>query len=393
MISTAACLLAGLALGVPAQLHATVQAAERTEVRARAPGDGQAASSFDLAATPSMTLGLAGRTVQTSFGYAPRYTLLDFAQSPQSTLLHTGSFRTTWAATRRLRLSIEQGVTYGRYSFASLDQLPAGGPTAAPNLLPRTVAVQYGTLYSALGAQSSLARRWTLSTVASYAQSGGIGQAAQDVMPLMRGPRLDVSLTHALTRTDSLITDADVSYVYTSSGQRYALAEAGETWRRGLARDTNLQLRAGATGIESRLAGTHTWHAVVYPTAEMLVSRRIMRRQDQLSASTRLRLAPTANRLTGEVDQRAWASASGERTAGLFTLGAQVDAAQSIPVSAPAANRLVFATLFGRLRLGALATAETGVRLSWQAQRDVPSFPVTRVVYVAVGLSAPVVEL
>lgn len=297
---------------------------------------------------PLVGLELEGPEFMLRMGYHPR--LVTAASSPPPQVLHQSSLNAAWRTGPTFRLTANGYACYGTTDFSVprpatcgawagpervAPAVGSGTPSPAPTWtgiggigalgppppgvqpVPYLNEIKYLNANAALGFESRISGRVTLSGNASYLTQGGADAPSRNIVPLQHGPSFWSSLEWAATRDDALATSLSGSYytfrVYAPDGTIVPRADTWtaqglETWRHvlGLQDRFRLGLGVGATGdalSHARLAVRRT--SVV---GEAGIDLGLGEPAVQLSLSARV--APFVDFITGLAYQRADAAAT-----------------------------------------------------------------------------------
>ncbi len=220
-----------------------------------------------LQVSPTVALGVTVPRFGFALGYNPQLYLVSVTQGPFE-VLHRGWILMEYRASANWRLYFAERLTYGENNLSTPVTGTGGGtpgqqpPTLNPAALTSLLYVNNET---AVGLAGRLSRRLRLSFVAAYLNSGGIGVAAQEVMPHQSGPRAEVALDWNASSVSTLATAVTaqasffpVIYASTTSSSGGTVVVAGpgrniyvssitETWRVKLSKQTAAWLIGGGS--------------------------------------------------------------------------------------------------------------------------------------------------
>jgi hypothetical protein len=418
-------------VGLAADYVGTVDVADTTEMRART-GQGAAAGAspqttstgIDAVTEPRVRARLTDRRWEYTLGGALRLTLPDLEQGVELSLapsvgstntpqfFGTGSAGVGWHD-RVVRIAAGEDVSYGWYNSgylvpaAASGQSAGGMPGTLPTILPSAAPQTIKTITSrtASAAAMRLARRDTLTVGASWIVAGGVDAASQAILPQQQGPRADASLSHDLSRTDRVVTQAyaqGASFTSVSCATLGAAAagsgvvcapqdeifQLSEAVQHAFRRLTTLRVSAGLTFARERVTPDRPFDANFYPSGDVLFTHSFGPRGRatlQVGAS----LAPLVDPNTGLLFNRAAGQAAlADTLTRVVTLRAFANALQALPTTDPLATTMVT----GGIEVDCLANRQVhvlvGERALWQKEGALGGFFST-VGYLDVTIAAP----
>ena len=213
---------------------------------------------------PTVAVGVTIPRFGFALGYNPQLYLVSITQGPFE-VLHRGWILMEYRASPNWRLYFAQRLTYGTNNLSTPVTGNGGGNAGQqpPTLNPAALtSLEYLNNETSVGVAGRLARRLRLSLVAAYLNSGGIGTAAQAVMPHQSGPRAEATLDWNVTSVSTLGTSIAAQanffpliYASTSTstapvagpGRQIYVSSVTETWRVQLSRQTAAWLIGGAS--------------------------------------------------------------------------------------------------------------------------------------------------
>jgi hypothetical protein len=181
-------------------------ATTNSNANANTPTQGQDVLSVDVSTLPTARLRLRDRFWDWMLSYAPNLTAgaIELGLNPQ--ISQSGAAAVAWHE-RSLRLSLSEAGTYGQINSAFLQPTQTG----------QSVTLQPAASFSTIDFASSMTN-FTASFLAgrsaavflsgTYFVSGGLTTGSQAVLPRQYGPRVDVGVSDAISRLDTLSTMA-----------------------------------------------------------------------------------------------------------------------------------------------------------------------------------------
>jgi hypothetical protein len=341
-------------------------------------------TALDVYTSPAASAVFGFKRSSLAFSYSVSFGLIDATREPTYVVMQQGGVVHSWW-TRRLRLSTSVSGALGSQSYlgtpsqqlsvsepdsgsgqnAAPEQQPAGD--AASTFLPQREVVETFAARLSLGLSYSLSRRWSYSQNLGYDVSGGRG-VSEDFLPLQRGPSAALSLSHQLTRRDTLVTTLDGRIIdVPSRDSRFVTIGAQETWQHRFAERTTGQLGAGLSYLRARPAADapidHSLYGVgsaAFGQGYALADRAL------LSLTLSSSLSTSYNPLTATVAQRLSGSAGVSWEKERLTLSASTYVTQTLPPNAPDAARSYGAGATAQYRLVDRVLLVFGARWSHQ---------------------------
>ncbi|MCK8499734.1 exopolysaccharide export protein EpsX [Myxococcus fulvus] len=361
-----------------------------------------------LAADTDFTpiLGLERREGNTSLqlDYAPRISLREVTARARTEIQHIGRFAALWRPERGLSFRLSEELVLGSVNLLTLDALPSldpdpidpDGPIRPPQgggplqPLPEADTVHFlSSATSLTGETGWLGRRWQLSGTTGFTVSGGLDGPAREAVPLQYGPRLDVSLSHALSPLSAITTSAAATYARFSTGANNTVVTLTESWTGRMTRRTGLEAGVGASIVHTVTApgGVEPDPAPrteVLPNLTLAVGHRIPSRTADFDGRLGVRVSPFTDRLTARVYPRADLTATGT-----WALGPRVrvgtTAGTAFAVGGATGDRLVSGGVTASWILNTWMSVDADTRGTWSRS---PELPAARFQWAAVlGLS------
>jgi hypothetical protein len=273
----------------------TLNDRSEARVRTRVLGAGVAA---DVDTLPVAALILKGRRTDLVLAYGAHAAQLDVFQQPTFIIAHSARIGVGYQRTRRLRWTASADGAIGKQFSDGLVAQPNLGPATTPTPTPTAVAfrapvpVLNSLSYRAeLGFGYRLARRWDLSSAASYGGGQGLDAASRLTLPPYYGPTGYVTAGYTASRDDRIATSVGVSYTVSPTvGSEFFNAAVFEAWTHTFGERTtgfagigvSWQLAHAKRGVpetstyypDAELGATHT---IPLDTAETLTFREATR--------------------------------------------------------------------------------------------------------------------
>ena len=361
---------------------------DRTEARARAPDPITNAVALDV--DTLMDARAVWKTPHATYTVAdlPRFTLLDYnGAAIQAALLDSVILQAEWRLPR-LRLRVNENASYGQLSFESLPVLSTLGtptPTPAPTGQPAPVqtaaqvplttqSILYASSDTWVGSTLDL-RPWTLIPRAGYLLTGGVNDAAQQTLPLAKGPYVEALADDKLDTRNHVQTYLNASETSFSSGTEDLLLEADERWRHAWSRKTETMLAAGWYAARTRAAFDAPDTFASNPVAEAEFDHTFLRGVNTADMRLDFRLAPFINRLTGLVDEQVRGTVEAGWGHRKFKIRAFASAAESTQQGTATSARLGLAEIDAAYKFSEALTIDGGFRALYQEQNSPGAAP------------------
>jgi hypothetical protein len=365
---------------------------------------------IDLVDIPTAHLELKGHTWDTTLDYSAFAIIPDLETGrPIPEILHTAALGEVWHD-RTVRLSLFEYAQYGEenpaYLLSATNPQTGGVPTGvlpqpgAPlpttggpsvQLLANPVSVLYGSSRTDFTSQVALSRRWLSTTLLDYSVQGGADAAAQEVLPLVFGPRAEQTLRWSVTRIDAIESKVTGAHSDASAGPCFTallqplpvgsiceptgdIAVWTETWRRRMSRHTDAWIGAGPAFAIARLLPAAPYVYATYPS----VLAGFIYRSSVETVRTILRLdaqlAPVVDLRSGIVDDRAQGTLSLQLPLRDVTMTGALSGTRSVesllsqPVESVQGSFEIEDRIDPELSVGA------GARYAWQEETGLGAF-------------------
>jgi hypothetical protein len=250
---------------------------------------------------PSLTLGIADRTVQIESRYAAR--LLAMPSDSSVALRHDGSLRARIEQSRNLTWNMGARFDYGQSGFV-FDPGEGRPFDSIENVLPliRDQLAAEGSI----GMTYAAARGVTAIANVGYAAAGGTSAQSQQLMPLQRGPQVYAALVQDISRVDQFTTNLYGSQTTSSGGRTSFVVKGTAAWARQLAAATRASAALGA----SFDGGDGSTASAVFPVASAQVQHELAARGSRIELRANGQIGPHYSLMTADLRQRAEFSAS-----------------------------------------------------------------------------------
>jgi hypothetical protein len=361
---------------------------DRTEARARAPDPITNAVALDV--DTLMDARAVWKTPHATYTVAdlPRFTLLDYnGAAIQAALLDSVVLAAEWRWPR-VRLRVNENASYGQLSFESLPVLSTlGTPTPTPTPTGQPAPVQTAaqvplTAQSILYASSDTSvgstldvRPWTLIPRAGYLLTGGVNDAAQQILPLAKGPYVEALADDKLDTRNHVQTYVNASETSFSSGTEDLLLGVEERWRHRWSGKTETMLAGGWYAARTRDAFDAPDVFASDPIAEAEFDHTFLRGVNTADMRLDVRLAPFINRLTGLVDEQIRGTVAAGWGHRKFKLRAFASAAESTQQGTATSARLGLAEIDAAYKFSEALTVDGGFRALYQEQNSLGALP------------------
>jgi hypothetical protein len=421
-----------IAAVVLAQYAGTLEIFDTTRIDARATQPlpilpsppREVALAADAITLPTARLHLSDRRWDYTLTYSPTLgvTDIELGAAAQVLALNAGAASVAWHG-RFVRVTVSESASYGVQSSGFINQYPqpsipgqttpgqvtapgqttapgqmtAPGQTAVPGQTATATSAGPATLFpfgSSLtsGAIQVLAnRRLTFSLFGGYSVYGDLTGNKADVedgaLPKQFGPSAAASVAYAVSRTDSLVTQASAQETTTPLGfcvplnvpppivycrQVQPIIQVQETVRHQLSTTEVLSMSAGASAAILPLTNEEAWG--ILPIGSLSFTDRIGTPKDPRDATTLLLwagLAPMVDVRTGLLSNRVQPTATfGTRVAPNTFLSVTAGLLQSVPI--PQRDPSPLTALNGgvdiRVRLTRRIDVSVGIQAYWQEQ-------------------------
>jgi len=256
---------------VPTLAAVTLSLSEGSAADVRSvPGQGRV--SLDLGTSPVADLAVSSRTSTFDIRYSPRFSVFDVTESRDFSVQHVGGMGYSWG-TRKLRLSLAVGGTYGQVLFY---KAVAPGPTIAPPAagdngtgqppqpamsgaqVPPTQLLPQASILTTVGVNASLnayyqfTRRWSGYMGVGFGVGGGV-RGSENSLPLSYGPSAGMGVGYLLRKADTLSSSlsGSVAFVPKTRG-KFQTITLLEGYTHSFGARTVGSVGAGATYVEAR---------------------------------------------------------------------------------------------------------------------------------------------
>lgn len=304
-------------------------AGARVELRSGQPEGNPGTNLTDVEIDPVLALRLSFRTGSLTVAYEPRLFIVVREYPPQEAqkvaYLNRGRLVLDTTPAPRWQVYLVGRFAYGENDFLPLSTVgtPVTGtgappvqpgttptaPTPAPGqtTLPNTRFLAIIDIDASAGFVHSLSPRlgWRLS--AGYDYYGGANADVRTTLPLQKGPHGTTGLDWSASRADTLAFTLDGSYLRFSNGPQSTIATLSTTWTRAWGRSVGTDLLLGVGGIHATTppaSGVSTVHNALYPMGGVGVRYTLVSRSVSWQNRFTFLAAPSADRLSGAVNQR-----------------------------------------------------------------------------------------
>jgi hypothetical protein len=346
--------------------NASLDVSLRSTARARTLTleDGSVSFVNELEVVPQASMVLNIPRFAFTVGLSPRFLVVSLQGGPveiytSAWLLLEYKIDPTW------RLFAAENASYGTNNL-TLPATPGGPAQPPPELSPISArtSIPYIYLSSSLSLVGRLSRRTTLSLVASYVESGGVGAAAEQTMPLQWGPRAEASVDWKASRDQSLVTAGTFQLSTFSTGRTVYTGTLTETLRSAWDRRfrTTFTLGAGSSNTETLTGYTFDRVAPVLGLGmDMTTASR-----DPLHLALNLYVGPYVDPYLAVAYQRATLTGNLDWRPGReWTLSANLSAAVT-PYKGRVAERYGVAGLSASYAASRTLSLSTGTWIQWQ---------------------------
>lgn len=313
--------------------HVEYDAAVRTEARARTAVAGEAgAAGADLSLVPSLALRSDWGALEGTLRYGVRLTERPLLRA-RPDLWHDVFAEGVYESRPSFAYRLTQQFSIGALDLTGVaapqrpDAAPPRPGSAAGLALTGVSAVESET---ALSAGGRLDQRNELSVAGGYRISGGMGEEAQALLPLARGPFVRGTYRHQLTPLYTADAGAEVLHVDFSSGRAASIAQAAGGFGALLGKRTRGSARVGAAALRSAEVGERpAWAAG--PVLAVDVAHWEPVQSERVEGLLALALVPAVDRFTGVVAERVEAALSvGAPLHPSLLLGVRADGAYTV---------------------------------------------------------------
>lgn len=359
--------LASPALALDVQYLVAVRSDLRT--RTALPGDLSTTVTGDLEWAPRAELTLGGDNSTFFAQYAPTLIWREPQLGGRFVPLHRArlAFGHRW---QRVTLALSQDGAYGVADIGSLRDPDVATSVAEVQTVGTVPYVRSATL---LALDTRPTDRFSLSFLGGFNLSGST--ELSDVLPLQWGPTGAVRGRLGFTRTDGLTTTAQVNQATFVTGAEQFIALLTETWDRQLSRTVLFTLGAGAAltreVVVDPLQGIPGTFLETLPVGTASLGWTDTLKGHPLRVDSSLRVAPFADRFTGNVYERAEVRVQGEwRPDRLWLVRVSTGGALALPLGAAqqAGDRLVFGEGTVTWTLKTWLLLQASARVLWTEQ-------------------------
>jgi hypothetical protein len=371
---------------------------------------------FDLVDIPTLRLDLKQYDWEYILDYSAFAILPDLELGPPTPqVLQSGDVGIIWQD-RRVRLGLTQYGQYGEQNSAYLatpvttgtsgTTPPVGGSTVQLLAAPETVT--FGASRTDLTSRIHFSRLWLGTGLLEYSIQGGLDASSRTALPIVKGPRADVTLAYSATRLDTIETRFAGATSIASIGLcsptllnpfpigAECQPEAGNAqvtlaWRRRLSRHSEAWIGAGPSLVVARLRPSDSYTEATYPAA--IGGFQYLSSVEQVRTVLRFdaQIAPLVDVRTGIIDDRAQGTLTLSLPFRDLTVTGSASGSRSIdplfaePVTSALGSFEVDYRIERYLSLGG------GVRYAWQDQATLGAFS-SGLLFVQATVRAPTVR-
>lgn len=380
-------------------------------------------TSLDVGTTPSVGLAITSRRSTIDIGYQPSFAWIDVTRERDFAVQHSAGIGYTWG-TRRLKLNLTLGGSYGRVSYLSAvaaaapaamqpaDVGPDAGDApspaqpeqmpemqaATPQLLPRISVLEIASAGIGLNASYMISRRWSASLGIGFSLGGGIGDS-EDYLPFRYGPYAGAAAAYQVTKFDTLSTTLNGSLdILPEQRGRFYTITLLETWTHAFNQLASSSLGAGATYVQARAsAGAERERAVNAAGLASFTQGFKLDGGALLGVTASAALSTTYNPVLGDVAQSLSGGVDSSWTRKRLTLSVGVQSSRSLPFDDPAAFSSYGAGAGANYQLTDLVSLRAGAYWSRQILPEAPALaaidPNRWGASLGITVSAPPIEL
>jgi hypothetical protein len=357
------------------------------------------ATSLDIGTTPSVGLAITSKRSTFDIGYQPNLAWIDVTRERDFAIQHSAGMGYTWS-TRRLKLNLTLGGSYGRVSYLSAvaavtptAMQPAGAgldPGAAPNpaqpgqmpemqaatpqLLPRVSVLEVASAGIGLNASFMMSRRWSVSLGSGFSLGGGIGDS-EDYLPFRYGPYANAAVAYQVAKFDTLSTAllGSLDILPEQRGRFYTITLL-ETWTHAFNTLASSTLGAGATYVQARASpGAERERAVNAAGLASITKGFKLQGGALFGVTASSTLSTTYNPVLGEVAHSLSGGVDSSWTRKRLTLSLGVQGSRSLPFDDPEAFTSYGASAGANYQLTDLVSLRAGVYWTRQILPDAPA--------------------
>jgi hypothetical protein len=290
---------------------------------------------------------------------------------------------------QRWRLSLYQFFAYGPISTtALLVQAPWNGVALPPDpnpIIPAVIGARFRLVFvqTQLFVPIRLSRRTALTPGFTYNAFGGADRSSRGVIALSQGPGASLSLEHAATKHDRLVTTlgagrVDTTFQDAREGVVILRTEATQSWRHWYSNRLSSELMGGATVGGDEINGFtlftlghaallwDSWgQARVEPGAAPYAVVGGRGHRIQLGAVAKVQ--PWIDLFSGDLEQRTVVSLAANYTVDRVTVRGGLSHARVLPTPRSVAEYRIFLGETGiQYRITPTFSADAGLRAGYQ---------------------------
>jgi hypothetical protein len=221
-----------------------LQASVSTEARDGITAPGSPAAT-ELAAGGTFVVEARESGFTGSLTYSPRLLLV---QGGSPDFLNSGQLALGYAASRSLRFSLSEAVTYGRQDFS-----PLAGTGPAPLVAPSVRVIAIVNTTTTLRVEDRLAAGLNGTLAASYSWGGALDAEARGYYPQSRQPGLLANFGWALSAQDALNANLEARTSSSDNGATATFAALTAGLAHTFSRQLQASLATGLSWAEARL--------------------------------------------------------------------------------------------------------------------------------------------
>lgn len=340
------------------------------------------------------------KTARLTLSYAPQLTLVDIGgrENPVALALWQGLDARLTLRRPRSEWTFSESASIGQQVVTGAPPILGAPPTLNPgqpkvDLQPDSDMLEIASTHTAAAFMYHWSPRWQTGVSAGFDLTGGLTAEDQRALPQQRGITAGLSLGHELTQAIQLSSSLTGSLTTTSNGFTHHVADLIGSWVERWAPDSNYTINLGAVAWSTLERGEHAGDGVV-PAGGLSVSHALRMASARATLQAGAGFSPLINPLTGDLQDRVYASASARMEGSRRSATLSFDLGQTLPVDEPDAAGFVASSLILRQQLGRTLAALLGGQLLYQQTED-PALVsgLLWLIYVGIGTQSGVIKL
>jgi hypothetical protein len=340
------------------------------------------------------------KAAQLTLSYAPQLTLVDLVgrENPARLALWQGVEARLTLRQPRSEWTFAESASIGQQVVTGAPPVLGAPPTLNPgqpkvDLQPDSDMLEVASTHTSAAFTYRWSPRWQTGASASFDLSGGLTEEDQRELPQQRSIGAGLSVGHGVSPTIQLSSSLTGSRTETSNGFTHYVADLIGGWVERWAPDSQYTINLGAVAWHT-LEGSERAGDGVVPAGGMSVSHALRMSHVRATLQAGGGFSPLINPITGDLQNRVYASASAALAGARRSATLSFDVAQTLPTDDPEAAGFVGTSLILQQRLGRTLAALFGGQLLYQQTEDPELVSgVLWLVYVGISAESDMIKL